>query len=144
MPKIKPRELREMSIESIEEKLLDLKRELSKINAKLSSGTVPENPGGIREVKKTIARMLTIITEKKKQPEKKELPKEHKPAAEKQPEKKELPKEHKPAAEKQPEKKELPKEHKPAAEKQPKKELKQKKPAAKKEEAAEEPKEEAK
>lgn len=119
MAKIKPRELRQMSIEALEARLLELKKELSKINTKLSSGTAPENPGRVREVKKAIARMLTIITEKKKQPEKKEETKEKK--SEK---KVEAPKESKVAKE---EKKAEPKKE------EPKPEIKENKPAAKKE-----------
>jgi large subunit ribosomal protein L29 len=62
--KIKNNELRQMSLKQLDEKLLDVRKDLIKINAQIASGTVPENPGNVRNVKKTVARILTIMQEK--------------------------------------------------------------------------------
>jgi large subunit ribosomal protein L29 len=56
---IKKNELKDMKKEQIEEKLKELKREMIKINAQRSSKTLPENPGRVKEIKRTIARLLT-------------------------------------------------------------------------------------
>jgi len=65
--KRKTSELRGMSTQLLEEKLSELKKNLMKINAQIATGTIPENPGNVRNIKKTVARILTIITEKKKE-----------------------------------------------------------------------------
>jgi len=54
-----------MSPQEREEKLQQLRNELAKERAAIASGTRPENPGRIREIRKTIARILTIQNEKK-------------------------------------------------------------------------------
>ena len=56
-----------MENEEIQEKLLELKAELAKNVAKSSASGVIENPGKIRELKRTIARGLTIMNEKEKE-----------------------------------------------------------------------------
>ncbi|MBT3984749.1 50S ribosomal protein L29 [archaeon] len=65
--KVKNNELRKLSENQLDEKMIELRKELIKINAQISTGTVPENPGNVRNVKKTIARILTIKTEKKRE-----------------------------------------------------------------------------
>jgi len=65
--KIKNNELRKMGEKQLDEKLIELRKELIKINAQVSTGTVPENPGNVKNVKKTIARIFTIKTEKAKE-----------------------------------------------------------------------------
>ena len=50
-----------MNEKQLESKLVELKKELIKINAQISTGTPPQNPGGVREIKKTIARILTRL-----------------------------------------------------------------------------------
>lgn len=47
-----------------------LKTELSRENAAVSSGTKPENPGRIKHTRRAIARILTIQNEKKKSQDK--------------------------------------------------------------------------
>ncbi len=66
----KVKELRALSVEDAREKLLDLQQKLAKERATLASGVRPENPGKIRSMRKAIARLLTIITEKTKKIEK--------------------------------------------------------------------------
>ncbi len=57
---IKKNELIQMDEKSMSEKMNELKKELVKINAQISMGTMPENPGKIKEIRKTIARINTI------------------------------------------------------------------------------------
>jgi len=59
MATLKKNEINQMNITLIKDKLQELKRELTKLNAQVTSGTRPENPGRIRAIKKTIARLLT-------------------------------------------------------------------------------------
>ncbi|NPA63065.1 MAG: 50S ribosomal protein L29 [Methanococci archaeon] len=61
-------ELRGMSIEELREKMADLKRELLKERASKAVAGAPSNPGRVREIKRTIARILTIMNEKKRNP----------------------------------------------------------------------------
>lgn len=61
---IKKNDFKQMDEESLKKKLDDLKKEMVKINAQISTGTPPENPGRVREMKKTIARILTKLKQK--------------------------------------------------------------------------------
>ena len=79
MALIKKNELKKMEIPLLSEKKAELQKEMIKINALLSTKTPPENPGRIRAMQKTIARINTFITEKKAQQEHiKQKPKEAK------------------------------------------------------------------
>ena len=60
------KELRELSKQDIEDKLIELRKELIKENAQVATGTTPKSPGQMKQMKKTIARILTINTEKEK------------------------------------------------------------------------------
>jgi large subunit ribosomal protein L29 len=64
---ISKNDFKQMNEAQLGEKLLDLKKELMKINTQISTGTVPENPGMVSEVKKTIARIITVLSLKNKQ-----------------------------------------------------------------------------
>ena len=63
--KLKNDQLRKMNEQELDNKLLELKKDLIKVNAQIAAGTVPENPGNVKNLKKTVARILTIKTEKK-------------------------------------------------------------------------------
>ncbi|MFH1664011.1 MAG: 50S ribosomal protein L29 [archaeon] len=74
MASVKAKELRELPLEELEEKITLMKSELSKEKAQISSGTKAENPGKIKKIRKEIARTFTVINEKthsKKEPEEK-------------------------------------------------------------------------
>ena len=58
---IKKNELKKLDKQSIENKLIDLKKELMKLNTQVSTGTLPENPGRIKEIKRTIAKMIFTL-----------------------------------------------------------------------------------
>lgn len=64
---MKPSELRAMTVEELREKEKELRKELFNLRFRLATGEL-ENPMRIRSVRKDIARVLTIITEKTKNP----------------------------------------------------------------------------
>ena len=63
---MRPSELREMTIEELKEKEKELRKELFNLRFQKATGEI-QNPMRIRAVRKDIARILTIITEKERQ-----------------------------------------------------------------------------
>ena len=61
---MKAKEIRSMGKEDLKAKLEELKKELMKVNTQISTGTTPKSPGQVKQIKKNIARILTIIHEK--------------------------------------------------------------------------------
>jgi large subunit ribosomal protein L29 len=57
--------LRDNSVEELEEKMVSLRGELSKEKAVIASGTRAEKPSKIRNTRRQVARILTLINEKK-------------------------------------------------------------------------------
>ena len=53
-----------MDKNSLNEKMLELKKELVKVNAQIVIGAALKNPGQARKIKKTLAKILTIEKEK--------------------------------------------------------------------------------
>ena len=64
---MKKLELKQKSNEDLKKNLNELRRDLMKLNAQRSTGTIPENPGNIKKFRRTIARINTILNNK--QPE---------------------------------------------------------------------------
>ena len=62
---MKSKEIRGMDKNTLNEKMLELKKDLIKLNAQVAIGTALKNPGQVRKIKKTIARILTISSGKK-------------------------------------------------------------------------------
>ncbi len=62
MPILKPEEIRKMSKEERRLKLEELRAELIRLRAQAARGTL-ENPARVREIRKAIARILTIERE---------------------------------------------------------------------------------
>ena len=60
---MKAKDFRELTTEELEAKLKELKTELFNLRFQLATGQL-ENTGRIREVRKGIARMKTIISER--------------------------------------------------------------------------------
>lgn len=56
-------EIRESTVEELEKKAMDLKNELFNLRFQLATGQL-DNPMRIREVKKSIAQIKTILREK--------------------------------------------------------------------------------
>ena len=61
---MKAKDLRGMSENDLLDKLKELQIELMKNNAQISTGTNPKSPGMIKQIKKNIARIRTILKEK--------------------------------------------------------------------------------
>lgn len=57
---MKVKELRVMNELDLENKLVELKKELMKINSQIAVGTVPKSPGKVKMIKRTIAKILTV------------------------------------------------------------------------------------
>lgn len=60
---LRSREIREMGVEEIDKRILELNDNLMKTRGVLASGGIPEEIGKVREIKRTIARLLTIKKE---------------------------------------------------------------------------------
>ena len=83
MSLIKKNELKTLQEPQIQQRLFDLKKELLKLNSQRAMGTTLENPGKIKQVKKTVAKLYTRLTQIKssqpKAPEAKKASTEKKP-----------------------------------------------------------------
>ncbi len=66
MPILRLKDIRAMSSEDRRKKLTELRTELMRLKTMTKAGGAVENPGRIRELRKTIARMLTIENEQPK------------------------------------------------------------------------------
>jgi large subunit ribosomal protein L29 len=58
-------EVRNMSAEEIEDELRSLESELIRERGLVSAGGAPEKPGRIKEIRRTIAKIHTVQTERK-------------------------------------------------------------------------------
>jgi large subunit ribosomal protein L29 len=81
------KEITAMSSEDRTQKLVDLRAELTRIKTMVKAGGAIDNPSRIRELRKTIAQILTVENENKlgirkttEEPEKKQKKKAEKPA----------------------------------------------------------------
>lgn len=64
---LRSEEIRDLGAEELEEKLSELRNELLREKSMIASGGAPENPGRIKEIRRTIARILTIKSQKEKE-----------------------------------------------------------------------------
>jgi len=64
---MKAKEIRSIDKTTLNEKMLELKKELVKIKAQIAIGTTIKNPGQVKKMKRTLARMITIQKEKHKE-----------------------------------------------------------------------------
>ncbi len=62
---MKAKELRELSNDDLQNKLIELKKELMQDYAQISAGTSPKSPGMLKQRKKTIAKIMTITNSRK-------------------------------------------------------------------------------
>jgi len=62
---MKIKEIRGIDKTTLDEKKLELKKELIKLNAQVALGTALKNPGQVRKFKKTLARLITVEHENK-------------------------------------------------------------------------------
>jgi large subunit ribosomal protein L29 len=63
LPFLKSKEIREMQAERKAERLEELQTELNKLRATIKSGGAIENPARIRQLRRAIARIITIQNE---------------------------------------------------------------------------------
>ncbi len=69
---MKVKELKVLSEPDLENKSLELKKEMMKMNSQIAVGAAPKNVGKIKGMRRTIARILTIKNQKIKGGRKKE------------------------------------------------------------------------
>ncbi|MBI2143384.1 50S ribosomal protein L29 [Candidatus Woesearchaeota archaeon] len=62
------KEIRTLSEDALKSRIVELRKELMKYNAQVAIGTIPKNPGAIRKGKRMIARILTILNERRLNP----------------------------------------------------------------------------
>ncbi len=62
---MKIKDIRKLKPEDYAKKLADAKRELMILQGQSKTGTPPKNPGLIRKLRRTIARMQTVQNEEK-------------------------------------------------------------------------------
>lgn len=65
MPIIRLKEIVAMSSEDRAKKIIDLRVELARMRTMIKAGGAIENPTRVRELRKTIAQLLTVENEKK-------------------------------------------------------------------------------
>lgn len=58
------KELKGLSSGELQERMKEFKKELLKLNVQASTGTGSSNPGKLRQAKKNIARILTLLNQK--------------------------------------------------------------------------------
>jgi len=63
MPILRVKEIRDMSSEDRRKRLHELQTELVRLKTMIKAGGAIENPARVRELRKTIARILTIESE---------------------------------------------------------------------------------
>ncbi len=63
MPIVRMDEIRDMSGEERERRLSELRTELVRMRTMVKAGGAVENPSRIRDIKRTIARILTVMNE---------------------------------------------------------------------------------
>jgi len=65
MPIFRIKDIRSMSPEEQQKRLAELQTELVRLKTLVKAGGALENPARIREIRKTVARILTVKNEKK-------------------------------------------------------------------------------
>ena len=63
MPILRMQEIRELSAEEQGRRLDELRTELSKLQTMINAGGSVENPGRVKAIRRTIARILTVMRE---------------------------------------------------------------------------------
>jgi len=69
---MKAKELRLMNESDMGNKMMEMKKELMKINSQIAIGTIPKNPDKVKNIKRTMAQIFTIRNQKIKGGNKKE------------------------------------------------------------------------
>ena len=66
MPIIRMKDIRAMSPEDRRKRLTELRTELMRLRTMVKAGGAPENPSQVQEIRRTIARILTVDNEEKR------------------------------------------------------------------------------
>jgi ribosomal protein L29 len=61
---MKSKELKSKSKEELETQLLEMRKELIKLNTQVATGTTLKSPGQVKKIKKNIARLMTQLNAK--------------------------------------------------------------------------------
>ena len=61
---LRTEEIREMDETELNEKMNDLQKEIVEERGQIETGGFAENPGRLNEIKKTIARIKTVLNER--------------------------------------------------------------------------------
>lgn len=67
MKKLKTSDLRKLKKKDLDEKFLEVIKEISNLNISAGRGTLKKDSGSLKSFRKNIARILTVINEKKVQ-----------------------------------------------------------------------------
>lgn len=59
----KTKAIRAMGKQQMLDRITELRKQLLKFNSQIAVGTIPESPGKVKQIKKEIARILTIMNE---------------------------------------------------------------------------------
>jgi large subunit ribosomal protein L29 len=65
MPILRIQEIRDMSSDERDEKIQELRTELTKLRTMVNAGGAIENPGRVKAIRKAIAKILTVMNEEK-------------------------------------------------------------------------------
>jgi large subunit ribosomal protein L29 len=71
MPIIRLKDIREMSSEDREKRVMELRTELLRLKTMVKAGGAIDNPARVRELRKAIARILTVENEESRAGEEK-------------------------------------------------------------------------
>lgn len=66
MKNLKYNELVKMNKKDLEEKLIDMRKEMSSLISSAGRGTLKKESGSLKSIKSNIARVLTVMNEKKR------------------------------------------------------------------------------
>ena len=61
---MKFKEIKALEASEVKLKLVELRKELIKLNAQVATGTALKSPGQIKQTRKTIAKILTLMKER--------------------------------------------------------------------------------
>lgn len=63
---MKNKDIKSMTPEDIKKKMVEVKKELMKLNSQIASGTTPTSPGQVKQLKKTVAKLITQLNQKER------------------------------------------------------------------------------
>ena len=65
MKNLKNSELVKLKMKDLDEKLIDLRKEMSELISSAGRGTLKKESGSLKSIRRNIARVLTVMNEKK-------------------------------------------------------------------------------